>query len=341
MSGGAPVRNIVPWIVLLAASVAHADDTARAAFAARAADLAKADAAALKGADGYYFLTSDLRHYGLGPFWGDAAARAAVAEKDQDPLPAILDFHAQCTRAGARLIVVPVPGKASLYPDKLGIKAPAAGRIDASDQAFYDLLRKAGIEVLDLTPAMLDLRRQGVDSHCRQDTHWSPASVNATATLIAATIKRDPWYAAVPRKPAKVVPVAVSSTGDLVALLDEKGVAPEKLTIEQVTLDGQPIASDRASPVLLIGDSHTLVFHEPINGGIEASAAGLPDHLAALLGFAPDLVGALGGGANASRIDLARRKDGLAGKEVVIWCFAAREFTEALQGWLTVPVVPR
>lgn len=32
---------------------------------------------AVEGADGWYFLKSELRHLGAGDFWGDAAAKTA------------------------------------------------------------------------------------------------------------------------------------------------------------------------------------------------------------------------------------------------------------------------
>ena len=60
------------------------------------------------------------------------------------------------------------------------------------------------------------------------------------------------------------------------------------------------------------------------------------------LGFAPDLIGTRGSGATAVRVSLYRkgRSDPgyLAKKKVVVWCFAAREFTEADQGWVPQPV---
>jgi hypothetical protein len=40
-----------------------------------------------------------------------------------------------------------------------------------------------------------------------------------------------------------------------------------------------------------------------------------------------------------TRINLARRRDNLAGKRCVVWCMVARDFTESSQGWFPVPVV--
>ena len=97
------------------------------------------------------------------------------------------------------------------------------------------------------------------------------------------------------------------------------------------------INPDPNSPLLIIGDSHTLVFHDFL-----AEKSGLPDQLAYETGFAPDLIGTRGSGATSVRVSLYRRakKDPeyLAKKKIIVWCFAAREFTESDQGWDKVPV---
>jgi alginate O-acetyltransferase complex protein AlgJ len=185
---------------------------------------------------------------------------------------------------------------------------------------------------------MLDLRKAGAESHCKQDSHWSPAATKLAAQSIARAIKGQPWYVA-PKRKIERTEEAIEVQGDLAQLLKDNREPREKLTIERIRLDGNPVMDHRDSPIILMGDSHTIVYHEPINGGIAANDAGLLDHLAAELGIAPDMTGVLGSGANASRITLARRKDNLAGKKCVIWCFAARELTESAQGWLKIPVV--
>ena len=128
--------------------------------------------------------------------------------------------------------------------------------------------------------------------------------------------------------------------GDLVGLLPPGSPkpGPEKIAVRGVSeKGGGGIEPDPNSPVLLLGDSHTLVFHDFL-----AERAGLVDQLAQELGFAPDLIGTRGSGATPVRISLYRRslKDPgyLAKKKIVVWCFAAREFTEASEGWAKVPV---
>ncbi len=85
-----------------------------------------------------------------------------------------------------------------------------------------------------------------------------------------------------------------------------------------------------------MGDSHTLVFHDP---DLYARGAGLPDHLALHLGFPVDLVGIRGSASTTMRIELLRRRDNLKGKKLVVWCFSCREFTESTTGWRKVPVI--
>ena len=63
--------------------------------------------------------------------------------------------------------------------------------------------------------------------------------------------------------------------------------------------------SDPLSPVVLLGDSHTLVFDT--GEDMHTQGASLADHLLLELGFAVDLVGVRGSGGTAARINLLRR----------------------------------
>ena len=134
----------------------------------------------------------------------------------------------------------------------------------------------------------------------------------------------------------------VAISGDLANLLGSEGAKPplERIAVHKVTeKNGAPVQADPSSRVLVLGDSHTLVFHEFL-----AESAGLVDQLADELEFAPDLIGTRGSGATAVRISLYRRAKSdpsfLSKKKIVIWCFASREFTEADQGWVPQPIAP-
>jgi alginate O-acetyltransferase complex protein AlgJ len=319
--------------------------------AAKAAAAEQANTIAVPGRDGWLFFSGDLRHLGVGKFWGDEAVRVSKATKPAyaDPLPAILDFKAQMDKAGIELLLLPVPPKPVIYADMIcdqvqsGKDGPP--RLDARHQEFYELLRHNGVKVLDLTGEFIAHRgdKQG-PPFCKQDTHWSGWGCALAANRLATEIKDRPWLAGVPRLKLAGEVKPTSIDGDLRQALAAAKPPAETLWLRFVGPAGQdeppPLESDRRSPVILLGDSHTLVFHS--GGDMLAQGAGLADQLALELGFAVDLIGVRGSGATPARVNLLRlaRADAqyLGRKKLVIWCFAAREFTESA-GWQKVPVV--
>ncbi len=74
---------------------------------------------------------------------------------------------------------------------------------------------------------------------------------------------------------------------------------------------------------------------------MHARGAGLFEQLAFELQIEPDLIAVRGSAATPARVTLYRRTRAdpayLATKKVVVWFFAAREFTES-SGWAKVPV---
>ena len=327
-----------------------------AEMAAKAKAAEAADAQTIVGRDGWFFFAPELHHAGAGRFWGDAAAQVSRASKPEfaDPLPAILDFHEQLKARNVDLLLVPVPPKAVVYPEKSsGVVTPAADgavpRLDSADQAFYDLLRREGVAVMDLVPLFMKNRAHAFGPvYCRTDTHWSGVGCVLAAGALAEAVRGKAWLKDVPKRPVASEWRDVAIQGDLARLLPAGAAPPppETLHLRFVGAKGasglEPIQPQESSPVLLMGDSHTLVFHS--GEELHAVGAGLPDQLAAELGFPVDLIGTKGSGATPVRITLYRRaaadKAYLAGKRLVIWCLSAREFTEAFQGWMKVPVAP-
>jgi alginate O-acetyltransferase complex protein AlgJ len=286
------------------------------------------------GSDGWLFLRSELRHISVGPFWGEAAAKVSKASSPDkaDPLPAIVDFNAQLKALGIELILAPVPCKALIYPEKLG--GSAEGRMDTVHQEFYAQLAAKGVKVLDLADAFAKEKAKAAAPvlYCKTDTHWSPYACELAAKRIKERLGAPAWL---PAKPGAFTTAAEKRTivGDLT---DGKG--SEELPVRVVeSAAGSPM-EDKASPVVLMGDSHCLVFHA--GADLHGTGAGLADQLAAELGMAVDVIGVRGSGATPARVNLLRRARSdpayLAGKKLIIWCFAAREFTES-SGWSLVP----
>jgi hypothetical protein len=300
-------------------------------------------AAVIPGGDGWFFLSSDIRFLSVGQFWGPDAAKVSRAHKPEsaNPIPAIVDFHEQLKKRGIDLLLVPVPPKATIYPEKIFPDVDLHGETAAPFLArFYDELRQREIDVVDLAPVFLqNAASERGQVFCKTDSHWSGFGCVLTAQTIKEKIHEK--LAGQPRKnyTAEWKETTIKcDLGDL-AGPNTKKPEPEKIAVRTISdkETGAATNPDPNSPLLIIGDSHTLVFHDFL-----AEKSGLLDQLAYEIGFAPDLIGTRGSGATSVRVSLYRRArkdpDYLAKKKVIVWCFAAREFTEATEGWAKAPV---
>jgi alginate O-acetyltransferase complex protein AlgJ len=310
-----------------------------------------------EGRDGWLFLTKELRHVGHGRFWGKDATRNTNL-KHPDPLPAIVDLHQQLQTLGVELILAPIPPKAIVYADKVSKTACPLPRLDTVHQAFYAELRKQSVTVVDATQALLgrfaaaDLHQAATKTYCQQDSHFSSLGAHLVAGALAAEIKKRAWYKPNPKQGFGYRRTTREIDGNLRRRVVGEPPPKEKLGILFAgrSVDGtiQPLDEDLSSPVLLVGDSHCLVFHVGKVRGEDllAEGAGLADHLGAQLGFAVDVCASMGSGATAARVQLYRRtrRDPkyLSTKKVIVWCFSATEFTETDPiGWKKLPVQRR
>ena len=300
----------------------------------------------VRGADGWLFHRGELRQMALESLTGPEAAALNPDRKPQhaDPRSAIVDYAKACRDRGIVLWVVPIPAKSAVYPDRLDAALPPPPReqrLDPAHAALYRRLAEAGVTVIDPMPLFLAHRDdpQG-PVFCRSDTHISPRACVLLAEHLAAKARKEPWTAAVARQPYASASEETTITGDLLRVLPGDAMAPERLALRRVSPEGGNgrVEPDGASPVLLLSDSHGLVFHD--GGDMHAVGAGLPDQLACELGFAVDLIAVRGSAARPARISLYRRarRDPayLGGKRLIIWCFTVRELTAS--AWGTIPL---
>ena len=135
-------------------SLSPAQAKFRADLADEFAALDKKNVGAVSPADGWLFLASELRFLSLGQFWGEPAVKVSRAPKADwaDPLACIVDFQKQLKARGIDLLLAPVPPKGAIYPEKLD---PACGWTEGDPapylHRFYEELRSAGVDVLDIT----------------------------------------------------------------------------------------------------------------------------------------------------------------------------------------------
>ena len=288
----------------------------------------------------WFFLVKELRHLSSGRYWEkpwkDVAANAS------DPIPSILEFQALLAKRGIKLILVPIPAKAGIYPDKFATGFQPG---DAEPIApLLERMRTAGVSVVDLEPQFLAMRDAEPEKwlYCRQDAHFSPAAIELVAKLIAeeAAVNVPDPDGAFTLSEAEMLAIE----GDQIVGSEWQGtVAPESVAVRYVrSRGGEALEPDPESPLLLIGDSHTLVFHAGKENGMHCSGAGVFEHLSLRFGFPPDLVGVRGSGLVQARKQLFFRAAATPGywdsKKMVVWLFSAREFTQSADRPIAIPL---
>ena len=293
-----------------------------------------------RGLDGWLFLSSELRFLKAPTFWGAAAKTVSRSPNPDhaDPLVAIEDFHKQLSTMGIHLLLMPVPAKARIYSNALPPQDSSLPTPDPFD-SFFQQLDSRRISFVDLRPVLARAANPKQASYCKTDSHWSGTGCVLAAQAVAKQLQQShpSVFAKVPDNKFSEKWDQIETTGDLSALAPNLKVPKETVAVRRISQSNATIQPDPNSPLLLMGDSHTLVFHD-----FMAEQAGLLDQLAKETSVVPDLIGTRGSGSNAVRVSLLRRsiKDPkyLASKKVVLWCFAAREFTESDQGWQPLPI---
>lgn len=300
-------------------------------------------------AGGWLFFRPDVAHV-AGPDVLDAAARPPriVRETDapraRDPVPAIVAFHDALARRGITLVVVPTPVKPTVHPEKAaaGHDEPPAPLHNRGFDRLVAALRRAGVEVVDVAPALVELARTA-PVYLATDTHWRPEAVRVAARAVARRIEALGVLG--PRAGVAFVErmAAVQQHGDSLALLGlppwQALFPPERVVIRRVSRsDGAPWHPDPLAETLVLGDSFTNIYSLGAMGWGEA--AGFAEQLALLLDRPVDRIVQNADGAYATRERLARElaagRNRLAGKRVVVWQFATRELSWG--DWRLVPL---
>lgn len=293
-------------------------------FAGEQAKKAAPGTITVQGSDGWLYSRNEMEHLSRGELAGGKVAKASVAQKNQDPVPAILAFNDALKAAGIRLILVPVPPKIAVYP--YGTLKP--GEAAKYLKPFYEELRAKGVNVMDLTDDFIAARNQNV--YCKTDAHWSPAGIQLAARKLKEIIGLEGTTA------FQTQNKNIQVSGDLAVSLNAKNPVTETVAVREIKGN----AIDEKSPVLVLGDSHTLIFST--GDDMLAKDAGFAEQLSAELKMPVDRIGVRGSASSVVRINLYRKAskdpEWLKNKKVVLWVLTCREFTESPNGWMRVPV---
>lgn len=307
-------------------------------------DAAPADALSVQGSDkNWFFLRKELEHLSAGDL--ATADMTRVNKEGTDPVPVIAKYAAELKALGVELLLVPVPPKASIYPEKLSDKLDAKSA--PTQSAFFAKLKAVGVEVMDLEAMLKEARTKYPDKqlYCATDSHWSPFTAQLVAEMVAGRYKATPVVMENAMRDLIALPEeTLEFHGDLLTEAQKATLPKEKLPMQRAGLavppDGKSVTtleSDPQSPVLVLGDSHLQVFRK--GGNMLATQAGFVDHLQTLLPLAVEEITMQAGGADGPRVEVARATAKnpayWAKKKVVIWVFTAREFTQGK--WRIIP----
>jgi len=258
-----------------------------------------------------------------------------------DSVAALVDFHEQLQARDIHLVVVPMPVKPVIYPEKLWPAYPlTAGPAWNPDYPLWKKrLTDAGVDVLDLSEHLWKAKTTtGAPLFRKIDTHWSPEGMAVSADRIAAHVKALlGTYESVSYTTRREM---AGGSGDLMVLLDLhpdwSPFTPEEFELIAVQQGGQPASASEEAKVLLLGDSFVAQYTEGI-------AAGLAAHLMQRLGTGVQTTGSSQG---YSVLDnqqiLAAQPHLLRNKKVVVLEFVSRHLTSKSIRWekVTIPHLP-
>lgn len=279
------------------------------------------------GKDGWLFFSEDYKYLINSGFLREEKIRARMLSNIQpDPVKAILNFKNQLAARGIQLMLVPVPAKPMIYPDKLaGVNLQLQ---NPSWAKFKATLEANDITVIDLTAKFHAMRQTGVEPYLKTDTHWTPEGMYCAADIVAEAITPLflPHMNIPGSTPHQTRPRTVTARGDIATMLklpECQNYFPE----ETVTITEYDFVPDRNAEILLLGDSFINIYSlGAMNWGRKA---GFAEYLSHKLQLPLDIIARNDAGAYATRQllanELKRGRDRLAGKKVVVWEFAIRE----------------
>jgi hypothetical protein len=294
---------------------------------------------ALMGRSGWFFYKPAVQ-YLIEPLPADSGYGRA------DVLSAVISFRDQLAQRGIKLLVVPAPNKASVYPEMLTRRAEGSAQpVNPKTIDIISALRKSGVEIVDLFGLFAEARKSmspgdNTKYYLTWDSHWSPDGVRLAAQAVAEKILDLEW-AEMGKVKYSLKPTTIERYGDVLKMMRvpkiESSFEPETLNCKQVidSDTGKVYQDDPNSEVLIIGDSFLRIYSRD-----EPGSGGFVEHLAYELGFPLTSIVNDGGASTLVRQELSRKSALLRNKKLVVWEFVERDIRFGTEGWQHVPLPP-
>jgi len=238
------------------------------------------------GRDGWLFYRPDVR-YVVEPDRPDGGGsediwvQPARGTYQDSVVSAIVQFRDQLRERGIKLLVMPVPGKPSVYPEKLW-PAAEGGRKDLRSPTLLliEKLRRQGVEVVDLFSRFRQFREANSkeDLYLAQDTHWTPVGARLAAETVAETLRSLGWAPqnSVEFRSRKVRVMRYGDVLEMIQARGNQGNSPaEEVDGDQVVDNaGRLLVSSQserpgtyrypgaAVSILVLGDSFCRIYQE-------------------------------------------------------------------------------
>ena len=257
------------------------------------------------------------------------------SDKTVSPAECIIDFSCQLQRMGIDLVVMPVPLKPQLYPEKLNDHYSETEILqNESYNRFIAELKKEDIQIFDPTAILHSFKKEGKDAFLKTDTHWTPGAMEKVAETLSVFLKDS---LSVERGSHFYLKEAseILQNGDIYTMLklkkDFSFFPPEKVIVNSVINDqGEFWQPSKNAAILFLGDSFSNIYS--LEGMGWGKAAGLAEHLSYFLQQPLDAIRRNDEASIATRkmlqTDQKGGRDRLSGKKIVIWEFAMRELTQ-------------
>lgn len=252
-----------------------------------------------------------------------------------NPLPRMVELKNYLDSLGIQLLVVPVPVKEEIYGEKLVPGTASDLCVNPEGRAFTQELLEAGIDVLDIYPALMAAKAGDEPPHYsfqRYDTHWALPGELAAMELLASRVTQYSWYAESGAQPGtlNLQETQTLREGDLVAHLPdaEKSKYPaDNLNVMKVYRGTETYKGGKNSPILLMGDSFTGVFES-----VDQKSGGPGSLLAYATGLDVQVLTSWGGGPGVRSRMMKMKKD-MQSKRLVIYMMTARDLWQSPMEW--------